>query len=496
MSEVASNLDEPWEITWGPDDHIWYTQHRGSVCRLNPNTGDKKVLLTIPEVHYERSRGLLSMVLHPDFDIEPLVYVHYTYIDATITSKDNIRSKLVRYQYRPGKDTLISPEIMVTNIPGNLGHNGSRMTVTVDKKIILATGDVGNRRGSQDETIISGKMLRINLDGSVPDDNPRAGSYVYSIGHRNAQGIVYARDRIYSSEHGPNNDDEINIIRAGRNYGWPNVEGFCDKENELIFCDSVIVSEPLITWTPTIAPAGLDFYDHTSIPEWRNSLILTSLKGRSLRVLALDDSGEKIVNEKIYLQKQFGRIRDLCVSPSGDIYLSTSNTDWHPKSQVWMYDSLPTEGDDRIIKLSKVETPGSKYSNLSMLKEDSAQMQLFNEDYEITVNLDIPGASLYVVNCAPCHMPNGKGIPNFVPPLLDTEWVSDKNKLITTTLGGLTEEIEVKGLIYNEDMPGFAVSLNDSEIADLLNFVRTSLNDLPETVTANEVTTIRNSVNL
>ena len=471
ISELASNIDQPWEITWGSDNHIWYTLHKGSIGRINPESFENRILLNIPDVHYEKSRGLLSMILHPDFPEEPFLFVHYTYMDSVSNQKQNIRSKLVRYRYDPVKITLSEPVILLENIPGTTYHNGSRMVVTDDEKILLTTGDAGNKPGSQDLNVLSGKILRIKLDGTIPDDNPWDGSYVYSYGHRNAQGITQANGLIYSSEHGPLNDDELNLIQAGGNYGWPNVEGKCNNEQEKAFCEEFKVIEPLMSWTPTIAVSGLDYYDHPAIPEWRNSLLMTTLKSQSLRAFPLSKNGLEILEEKIYLQRVFGRIRDLCISPNGEVFLATSNTDWHPKSQVWMYDSLPNEGYDKIIKLSVLKE--SEVINQVVLKEDSIQFSLPTENWNLTVDTNIPGGRLYIENCASCHLPSGEGIEDLIPPLTDPAWILDNDEdLIQTTLWGLSGEIEVNKATYNQEMPGFANSLNDHEIAEILTFVK------------------------
>lgn len=492
ISEVATNLVEPWEITWGPDDHIWFTEHRGYVSRMDPETGKYQRLLKIPNLHYERTSGVLGMVLHPDFQTDPYVYVHYTIDDPTPDDPDRITSEVVRFLYHSELDTLTHPDTILADIPGQPWHNGSRMIITPDRKIILATGDIGDDEAPQDPSKLNGKTLRINLDGSIPDDNPYENSYLYSIGHRNAQGLVYANDRIYSSEHGPNNDDEVNIVKASQNYGWPDVEGFCDTEHEVEFCGKTKVTEPLTTWTPTIAPSGLDYFNHPSIPEWQNSLILTSLKARSLRVLQLSEDGDHIIEEEIYFQKLFGRFRDVCISSAGDIYLSTSNTDWHPISQVWMYDSLPREGDDRIIKISANIPPDIDTNKLLTIRADTAQMQLFDEDYETMAQDNDLGTSLYVTHCATCHLPNGTGIPNLIPPLSDSEWITgDRERLIEIILRGITGKIEVAGQEYNEIMPGFAALLSDQEIADILNFVTAEFGDGGPPLNADDVYNIR-----
>lgn len=499
VSEVVHKLDQPWEINWGPDEHLWFTEKKGNVYRMNPKTGDKKKVLTIPDVYSEGlTPGLLGMVLHPDFKTDPFVYIHYTYIDSTVIGEfDNkgrpnmVRSNMVRYRYIPHEDTLTKPEMILPNIYGSRGHNGSRLVVSADKKLLFAIGDAADSRTAQDENALTGKVLRINFDGSVPADNPIPGSYFYSMGHRNHQGLVEANGKIYTSEHGPNNDDELNLIKPGGNYGWPFVEGYCDKENEKTFCDSVTVSEPIYTWTPTIAPAGLDYYEHPAIPEWKNNLLLTTLKGRALWLLQLDDSGEKIVNKRIYLQKQFGRLRDLCVSPTGDVYVITSNSDWHISRYEWMYDNVPAEGNDRVLKISVLQDHEEEnFDHLEASTEDSQAIPMFVQDNVIP---DIIGALPYRTNCASCHLPNGEGIADFTPPLLETTTVANKAELIETTLFGMSGEIEVKGKKYNEVMPGFAAGLTNQELKEILNYVRSSLNDHLDSITVAEIEEIRKS---
>ncbi len=499
VSEVVRDLDQPWEVTWGGDDHLWFTEKKGNVMRMNPVTGQVNKVLNIPEVFSGgNTPGLLGMVLHPDFRNEPYVYMHYNYIDSTLTNEvdrrgnpNYIAAKLVRYRYSFEEDTLMDPEPILPKVPARIAHNGSRLTISEDNKLLFAIGEIVNAQNAQTVHSLPGKVLRMNLDGSVPDDNPIPGNYFYSMGHRNPQGLVAANGKIYSSEHGPNNDDEINVIKPFGNYGWPFVEGYCDKEHEMAFCDSVTVTEPIYTWTPTIAPAGLDFYGHSAIPEWKNHLMLTTLKGRALWLFELDDSGEQIVNEKIFLQKQFGRLRDLCVSPLGDVYVITSNSDWHIPRYGWMYDNVPEEGNDRVLKISVLRAhEEASYKELMVFTEDSEPIPVYVQD---NAPPDILGALTYRTNCASCHLPGGEGIPHFTPPLLETETVADKTKLIKTTLFGMSGEIEVEGEKYNDVMPGFGVSLSNQELKDILNFIRTSLNSHTDSITVGEIERIRKS---
>lgn len=319
QSEIlAQSLQHPWEIVYGPDEMIWLTERSGKISRLNPNNGVVSLLHTIPEVNSIGEGGLLGMVLHPNFESNPYVYVVYDY-----GSGNNYQGKVVRFSYK--NSTLSDPKILLDHIPAAANHNGSRLLITADEKLLITTGDAGVPSNAQQNNSLSGKILRINLDGSIPADNPFPGNAVWSTGHRNAQGLALTNDKLYSSEHGPDTDDEINLIRKGMNYGWPDVTGFCNTSQEKVFCTSEAIVEPLYTWTPTIAPSGLIYYHHDLIPQWKNSLLVVALKGTSMLQLKLDDTGTRIESVKSYFQGEFGRLRAICQSPDGKVYLATSN---------------------------------------------------------------------------------------------------------------------------------------------------------------------------
>ncbi len=357
---IAENLDTPWEILWGPDDMIWMTERGGTVSRIDPESGNKEVLLEIDEVEEYGEGGLLGMVLHPNFEHpdSQFVYLVYNYDEGFRWER------LVRYTY--DSDTLIDPLILLDGIPGKYNHIGSRLLILPDRTILMSTGDAANSSLSLDTTSLAGKFLRINLDGSVPDDNPIAGSHIWSYGHRNPQGLVLASNGIlYSSEHGPSNDDELNILTKHGNYGWPEVMGFCDLSSEQSYCAANNVVEPIYAWTPTLAVCGLDYYDHDAIPEWKNSLLLASLKEDDLRVLKLNASGDAILSENIYFDNEYGRLRDICVSPEGEIFFATSN--WDGRGN----DGFPHENDDRIIRLSN-----ESYNPATGMEKSSEKLSL------------------------------------------------------------------------------------------------------------------------
>jgi hypothetical protein len=170
----------------------------------------------------------------------------------------------------------------------------------------------------------------MNQDGTIPADNPYGpNSYVYANGLRNAQGMVLLDDgRIFISEHGPATDDEFMELFPGRNYGWPNVEGFCTSPSEIQFCADSNVVEPLIAWTPTIAPSDLVFYENPTFPEWHNKFLMTVLKDRMLVAIGMNEDMTEITGEDEYIKNMYGRLRDICVGPNKEIYLATNGPFW------------------------------------------------------------------------------------------------------------------------------------------------------------------------
>jgi glucose/arabinose dehydrogenase len=321
---IIYGLDIPWEIQWGPDDHIWTTERFGRVSRIHPETGNQDVILDISDLVFQGGEsGLLGLVLHPDFENEPYVYMAYTYRPS-----GQILEKIVRYEY--DGEELTDEFVLIDNILGNTTHDGCRMIILPDNTLLFTTGDAQNQQAPQNINHLSGKTLRINLDGSIPDDNPFGDSPVYSFGHRNAQGLFRAPNGIiYSSEHGPNTDDELNIIEEGRNYGWPIVNGFCDLPSEREFCANNNVVEPLVAWTPTVAASDIVYYDHDAIPEWQDHILMTTLKNKRLYALELDEDGNSVLSEEQYFTNWWGRLRDICVGPNGEIYLATNGPNWN-----------------------------------------------------------------------------------------------------------------------------------------------------------------------
>ncbi|WP_148233489.1 PQQ-dependent sugar dehydrogenase [Pseudopedobacter saltans] len=457
ISVVAKGLNVPWEITWGPDDKIWMTEQHGEISKIDPETGDKKRILEIKEVWKDRTTGLLGMVIHPNIKEYP-----YVFVDYTIKNDKNIFSKLVRYTIQ--RDSLISPKTLLV-IPGSSGHNGSRLAISPNGKLLWATGDAQKFQNAQNEKSLNGKILRLNIDGTVPENNPVKGSYVWAKGFRNMQGLTFSKNGLlYTSEHGDALEDEVNLITREGNYGWPNIEGVHDTEDEKKYAEKYNTIEPLLSWTPTIAPSGLTYYGSDNIPEWKNSLLLATLKARSLRVLKLNDDGTKILSDNIFLENEYGRLRGVCVSPKGDIYVSTSNKDWNPYSK-------PLESDDRILKISRA----NKISSAKVLKGKVA-----SENTNID-NID----QLYSIYCGSCHKDDGSGVEGSFPALKGSSIVlGDKGNLIKVFLKGKKTENKP------EQMPAFKF-LSDEEGAAILTYIRTNWGNSAGAIQASEIKKMR-----
>ena len=393
MREVATGLEGPWEVAWGPDGRLWVTERTGQrVTRINPADGTKRVAITIPEVHSSHSQdGLLGLALHPQLlrgTGADFVYVFFTY-DVDPGPDIARRGRIRQYTYEASTETLTNPVNLLNGLPVHTDHVSGRLIFGPDQKLYLSIGDQGANFGrnycnsnraqqvpsafevaARDWIKYEGKLLRVDLDGAIPRDNPvieGVRSHVYSYGHRNIQGLTFGPGgRLYAAEHGPSSDDEVNLIRAGGNYGWPNVAGYKDDRgyvygNWAAFpaCETLPFSSvltppaiqqqkesafdhphfvaPLRTFftvetgydfqkqgNATIAPAGLELYSAKSIPGWANSLLLMGMRSGRVYRLKLSANGTTIVGASEELFKTTNRYRDSAIAPDGrTIYLAT-----------------------------------------------------------------------------------------------------------------------------------------------------------------------------
>ena len=322
VDTLITGLDVPWEIRYHKGS-LWATERKGIVSRIDTASGEKKVLLRLTgTVVQQAESGLLGLALHPDFATNPEVFLAYTYLNGGL-----IRERIVKYRYE--NDTLINPTVLLNDLPGNGTHNGCRLFFMSDTTLLASTGDVQNLSLPQDTSALSGKMLRMRTDGSVPADNPFPGNLVYSMGHRNVQGLTPLPDgRMVMSEHGASTDDEVQVLKAGRNYGWPNVEGYCNSPSEISYCTNFQVVEPMQAYTPTIGPSDVIFYQNPLFPEWHNAILLTVLKNKQVRALRLNETFDSVLTDIAYLSNRFGRLRDIAIGENKEIYLATNGASW------------------------------------------------------------------------------------------------------------------------------------------------------------------------
>jgi PQQ-dependent dehydrogenase (s-GDH family) len=388
---LASNLADPWEVTWGADEHLWVTERVGKrVLRIDPADGSLVVVVTIDEAIQQLGQdGLLGLALHPDFPADSdFVYVMYTY-DADPGPDEARRAKIRRYRFDAGTKSLGQPVDILTDLPHGADHGASRMVFGPDGKIYASRGDHGgNFLARYCEPILAqqlpaaaeiaagdwqsyqGKILRINEDGSIPDDNPLLDgvrSHVFSYGHRNPQGMAFGPDGVlYSAEHGQDTDDEVNRIVAGGNYGWPLIAGYQDDQyyayanwsassptpcEELRYGGEIPDTVPqireseveLANFVPplktfftvpgthdarasgnaTAALTGLDVYTAAGIPGWNPSLLVASLVSGTIYRIPLDAVDELPMT---YFRAA-DRYRDIAISPDGlRIYLLTTSS--------------------------------------------------------------------------------------------------------------------------------------------------------------------------
>lgn len=317
---IVENLDVPWEIGFLPDGDMLITERSGNLIRIG---SEKKVIKKVEGVKHVGEGGLLGLVLHPDFSDNGLLYLYYT-----TTQSGNITNRVERYKL--DNDQLSEEKLILEGIKGSANHDGGRMAFGPDGYLYITTGDAQEPGLAQNKDSLNGKILRISDDGEIPSDNP-FGNAVYSLGHRNPQGLVWDENKtLWETEHGPSGSqtgyDEINIIRMGGNYGWPEVYG---DNNKAGFTPPVIQSGSKDTW----APSGLTY--------WDGSLFFSGLRGEAFYEAKIGSNN--ILELTTHFEKEFGRLRAAVLGPDGYLYISTSNKDGRGRLK---------EGDDKIIKIN------------------------------------------------------------------------------------------------------------------------------------------------
>ncbi|MFZ2178176.1 MAG: PQQ-dependent sugar dehydrogenase [Rhodococcus sp. (in: high G+C Gram-positive bacteria)] len=314
--EIARGLDVPWGISLLPDGSALIAERdRGTIRHLLPG-GELADVGEVPGVSARGESGLLGLAASPTYTSDRTVY-------AYLTTEDDNRVVAMRFDGR----TLSEPRPILTGIPAGSIHDGGRIAFGPDAMLYVATGETGDRPLAQDPSSLGGKILRIEPDGSVPPDNPLPGSPVWSLGHRNVQGLAWDdAGRLWATEFGANTWDEVNLIVPGGNYGWPEVEGRDGVEG---------FTDPVVQWsTDEASPSGLAFQD--------GSLWVAALRGERLWRIPVNDDGSLGAPQPLFVGS-YGRLRTVVATPQGTVWFGTSNRDGR---------GTPSAADDRILEFA------------------------------------------------------------------------------------------------------------------------------------------------
>lgn len=310
---VASGLDTPWGLAFLPDGSALVTERNSGRVLLVTADGAVREVGMVDDVVAVRESGLLGVAVSPDFVSDGAVFLY-----ATTPSGNRV------FRARFDGTTLTDPEVIVDGIPAGPTHNGGRLHFGPDGLLYITTGEAGEQDLAQDPDSLGGKILRVTADGGPAPGNPDPSSPVYTLGHRNVQGLAWDDDgRLWASEFGQNDVDELNEIVAGRNYGWPEVEGVGDT-GEFV--------DPILTWPVSQAsPSGLAYRDTT--------LWLAALRGQRLWRI---DIGTEPPTAAEFFTGEYGRLRTVAVAPDGSLWVTTSNRDGNGR---------PGPEDDRILRV-------------------------------------------------------------------------------------------------------------------------------------------------
>jgi len=331
IETVAEGLEHPWSLAFLPDGSMLVTERVG---RLRLITADGELqdepVSGLPDVFVQSQAGLKDVVLDPEFAENQRLFISY--------SCGNRRANhtcLVRARWNDGELQQVEEIFRAQPAKSGAAHYGARIAFLPDHTLLLTIGDGFNyREEAQNKGNHIGSTVRLDRDGNAPDDNPYrdeegAAPELYSIGHRNAQAILYDPEsgRVYSNEHGPRGGDKINVIEPGRNYGWPVITYGVDYTGAQItpYTEKPGMEQPLVDWTPSIAPSGMTLYDGDLFPDWRGDLFSGALAARKVQRVMLEDG--QVTGEEALFQDLGKRIRDVRTGPEGAIYLLTDHSD-------------------------------------------------------------------------------------------------------------------------------------------------------------------------
>ncbi|WTE99646.1 PQQ-dependent sugar dehydrogenase [Streptomyces sp. NBC_01614] len=318
---VAEGLNTPWGLAPLPDgDLLVSSRDEATITRVDGETGKKTELGEVPGVSPAGEGGLMGLALSPDYASDHMIYAYFT------SASDNRIVRVLYDEQRPTGEQLGAPDTIFKGIPKGFIHNGGRIAFGPDKMLYAGTGESGDTGLSQDKESLGGKILRLTPEGEPAPGNPFPDSPVYSYGHRNVQGLAWdAKQRLFAAEFGQDTWDELNAIKPGGNYGWPEVEGKSDNSK---------YRTPLAQWgTDDASPSGIAYAE--------GSVWMAGLKGQRLWRVPLNGT-EASADPQAFLEGEYGRLRTV-VSAGGDkLWVTTSNTDGRGD---------PKDGDDRILEV-------------------------------------------------------------------------------------------------------------------------------------------------
>jgi len=331
VTEIAKGLDHPWSMAFLPDGSMLVTERVGRLRLISAGALLTAPIGGVPAVHTGSQAGLFDIVLHPNFAQNRIVYLTYA---AGTKAANGTQVARARFDGLMLQDLQVIFKAMPLKDTDN--HYGGRMAFLPDGTFALTIGEgFEYREKAQDLASDLGKIVRLNEDGSVPPNNPFIGRAsvrpeIYTWGHRNAQGLIFDAQsgRLYETEHGPRGGDELNIIVAGRNYGWPVITYGMDYSGAYVspYTQRPGLEQPVIYWTPSIAPSGLAMYRGDKFPAWQGDLFVGALAFRHLRRVHLDARGD-VVDQEQLLNNLNWRIRDVRSAPDGYLYVCTDEAD-------------------------------------------------------------------------------------------------------------------------------------------------------------------------
>lgn len=333
--KVATGLIVPWGLAFLPDGDVLVTERPGRIRLLHGDTLVEEPVATVPVTSQRGAEGgLLGIALAPDFTESRAFYIYYSHDKG-----GGEVNRVERWTLSEDARKATPEKVIIDDIPAARYHDGGRIRVGPDGMLYIGTGDATKPDLSQDKDSLAGKILRVTPDGDVPSDNPWPSNPAFVFGIRNTQGFDFRDERtLYVTDHGPSGElgrrghDEVNVARAGSNLGWPTIWG-CETHADMV--------TPSLTWVTASPPGGAAIYRGDAIPEWKDSLLVGVLGARHLHRVVFD--GDEVAHHEVYFRgdppEGLGRIRDVVMSPGGDLYLTTSNCDGRgtcPADKDWI----------------------------------------------------------------------------------------------------------------------------------------------------------------